>query len=583
MTFSKASRTSVLAALLCLLLMGFAGASYGAVRFSVGSSPTEVINTGMSEVTGSFNMNVVGEFNTTGSSSGGDAQIGIAYNAMGTHMTIDNTTSSGIKIFYTQNFAAASPPPTIEIVENISIAGICFGQITINIGGAASVYESVGDFIRVEGVRGRIATSTAVLQGADLYAALQSINDPAAYSFEEQDAIYRVARSYPGLAARVQGNTALLLCFPTLGIPPGEYPMFSNYIRVSEGFARAFVDIDANNDGLTFNDRVDSGDDPLVANGPGYAEALGLPDNSTHVAVALTDIPASVAGIHWPPYVYNGTSYLYLDGPPTFSGMDAMAVYRFETPNQVALSDLSTESWDIQPIIELGANQTDTGEIKARVALYPFESLMGCSSPENDNQSPDFAAVWQSDENQDNTYPGQNDPYLPYATIIRCNCYMLFSFVASTSGTSVPMNTGFAIANTSADGEVFGSSGAPDQEGPITYYFYDSVNGYVGSYPTGIVQAGQTDVQLLSTMLSSLGVGDFTGYVIAKAEFQYCHGVSYIADSGFATMAQGYAAMIIPDPSIKTGSRTASDAGDSVIRANNWTHYPLPAGESLNN
>ena len=35
MTFSKASRLPVLAARLCLLLMGFAGVSYGAVRLDL--------------------------------------------------------------------------------------------------------------------------------------------------------------------------------------------------------------------------------------------------------------------------------------------------------------------------------------------------------------------------------------------------------------------------------------------------------------------------------------------------------------------------------------------------------------------
>ena len=69
MTFSKASRTSVLAALLCLLLMGFAGSSYGAIKFDVFPSPTEVINTGMSEVTGSLNFVVYGTGNASGSDS----------------------------------------------------------------------------------------------------------------------------------------------------------------------------------------------------------------------------------------------------------------------------------------------------------------------------------------------------------------------------------------------------------------------------------------------------------------------------------------------------------------------------------
>jgi len=52
MTVLNARRLPVLAGLLCLLLMGFAGASYGAVRYDVIGSPTELINIGRSDVTG---------------------------------------------------------------------------------------------------------------------------------------------------------------------------------------------------------------------------------------------------------------------------------------------------------------------------------------------------------------------------------------------------------------------------------------------------------------------------------------------------------------------------------------------------
>ncbi len=76
----KSSRKPVLAGLFALLLLGFAGASFGAIRFDVIPSPTEVINTGRSEVLGSINMVVRGTGNLSGSSLNGPAQIGIIYN-----------------------------------------------------------------------------------------------------------------------------------------------------------------------------------------------------------------------------------------------------------------------------------------------------------------------------------------------------------------------------------------------------------------------------------------------------------------------------------------------------------------------
>jgi len=105
MTFSKASRTSVLAAVLCLLLMGFAGASYGAVNFTVRVEPSEVINTGMSEVLGSLNFVVIGMDNVTGTASGGPSVFGVRFDAGGSHVEIDNDVDTGINLYTTANFA----------------------------------------------------------------------------------------------------------------------------------------------------------------------------------------------------------------------------------------------------------------------------------------------------------------------------------------------------------------------------------------------------------------------------------------------------------------------------------------------
>jgi len=87
--------------------------------------------------------------------------------------------------------------------------------------------------------------------------------------------------------------------------------------------------------------------------------------------------------------------------------------------------------------------------------------------------------------------------------------------------------------------------------------------------------AGKSFVDLVSAILPS-GVTSFSGYVIAKAQFQFCHGFAFIADSAFATIAQGYLANVIPDPAIRwpDGVRTAADAGDATN---------IVAGEGLNN
>ena len=73
-----------------------------------------------------------------------------------------------------------------------------------------------------------------------------------------------------------------------------------------------------------------------------------------------------------------------------------------------------------------------------------------------------------------------------------------------------------------------------------------------------------------------IGVTSFSGYVIAKADFQFCHGYAFIADASFYNIAQGYIAQVIPDPAIKnlSGRRAPVAAADATN---------IPAGESLNN
>jgi hypothetical protein len=577
MTFSKASRLPVLA--VCLLLMGFAGASYGAVRFDVVPSPTEVINSGLSEVTGSINLIVRGpggcpNGNCTGTSAGGNNQIGVIYNSQGTFMPIDNTTTTGIKIFWSPGFNTA--PPTIVSVVNTQIAGKCSGFITINL--VYGLFPSDNDFIRVEGVRGRIGASAGVTQGTDLYASLQSINDPAASQFTPDSV--RVAKSLPGMFVKVKYDN-VLLCFPTLGTPTGVIPNY--YIRITEGFARAFVDNDAGNDAPNYMYyRVDSG---LNGNLPA---PLGAPTQQTQFTVLMDSIPPSVKSVLWFDSNTNSTTgaILNLIETTTDGAGNATALYSYNTPNQTNISDTNVETFTLQPVLKMIPGATQTGVVNVAVTLSPNGGSAACESPGNSaNASSDLRPrfILSPQSNPDVSNAPVADPSKPYAQIIRCNCYMLFTYVTAASG----FNTGIAVANTSQDSQVFGTVGASQQIGKITFYFYSATGAYRGFFVTGDVPFGQSYIGLLSGMLGTANMPDttFSGYIIAKAEFQYCHAISYIADNAFAQTAQGYAALIIPDPMIKgpnpyTGAlwgagRFAADAGD--------VYWAVPAGEGLNN
>jgi len=127
-----------------------------------------------------------------------------------------------------------------------------------------------------------------------------------------------------------------------------------------------------------------------------------------------------------------------------------------------------------------------------------------------------------------------------------CTCDLLFPFVTNGGG----YDTGIAIANTSMD--PFKTS---VQSGNVTLYYYGTVVGQTTppapQTTTSTIVGGQ---ELLFT-LSSGGGGisatpGFTGYMIAVAQFQFCHGFAFITDSigTSSALAEGYLAIQLDEP-----------------------------------
>jgi hypothetical protein len=375
--------------------------SYGACRYEVVAAPTEVVNTGHSEVLGSVILIVRGTGNFTGTFTGDAAQIGIMY-----EVQIDNTTTAGIRVFFSSGFAKAAP--SIVSVENVPIDGRLKGLITLNLLPGATPAD--GDFIRIEGVRGRIASSVAITPGNAIFAQLQSIDDPSV-SFFDPDTI-RVAKSLDGLDVWISCAT-LQLDFPSTGVPPnGTTIPTGQSIRITEGFARAFVAIDSGNnnpDRTTY--RVDSA-----------GKLLGAPTNSTGFVIFLEGIPESVSEIEWPSTSTadptTGAVLALVSSSAITSGV-ASAIYSFETTNQTTLSDKRIESFEIQPVIRLKTNSAVVGTILAAATLAPILPELPWNLPPTSNSvnRPRFLQMFESDEIATNNPP--DDPTRAYASCIR--------------------------------------------------------------------------------------------------------------------------------------------------------------------
>jgi hypothetical protein len=344
-----------------LVLPASGNYAFSAVRFDVVGSPTEVINTGRSEVLGSINLIVRGSGSITGTSTGGQTQIGLVFSRPA--LQIDNDGASGILVYFSPGFAAANP--TLISIENRQVGGQCMGFLTLNLLPGATPAE--GDFIRIEGIRGRIDLSTAVAPGTDLYVDLQSINDPAATSFYPES--LRVAKSLEGMTAAVLSD------------------VFGFQIRVTESFPRAFVDSDAGDDGVNSNDRVDSA-----------GNALGAPTQSTQVIIQLDGVPGGVSQVIWPPvstvFSSTGAALRLLDS--SFSQGSSRATYSFEAANQTGSSDLVMESFSLYPGFLFVGGDCNTGNLAANVTLGPVAPRMtGCLALSPDAARPRFLEAYE--------------------------------------------------------------------------------------------------------------------------------------------------------------------------------------------
>jgi hypothetical protein len=135
--------------------------------------------------------------------------------------------------------------------------------------------------------------------------------------------------------------------------------------------------------------------------------------------------------------------------------------------------------------------------------------------------------------------------------ILPCETRLLFPFVTSITG----WDTGIAISNTSKD-----PFGTDPQEGTCTLYFY-GVPSDSNQTTTVNIAGGQQLLMTLSGGNSAQGlsaVPNFTGYVIARCNFQYAHGYAFISDLGANKFAQGYIALVISQKPISNSKRYSS-------------------------
>ena len=316
-----------------------------------------------------------------------------------------------------------------------------------------------------------------------------------------------------------------------------------------------------------------------LSNSTGISGA-GQADAGTRLMVSVTNIPAgSNVYVPYAIYLYNGVNYpstttpapsgiavltnTASDGSGSFSPLlsscsgstcpstadgatktftllpsTGLAVYEvlFADPFSIETATVPFVV-QYQPALNLGTNgQPDpTKTAQATGSFAPLESAAGFAST---GPVPRFATSTTSG----------GSPNL--FSVSKCACDLLFPYVVSAGN----YDTGIAIANTSMDNlGNGGSSLALNQFGTVTFWFYGTQNG--GGAPPSQTSASVPAGQVLAYELSQGGgfitnstggtshgltpVNGFTGYVIAQAQFQYCHAYAFIGGLGAGPLSQG--------------------------------------------
>jgi len=271
--------------------------------------------------------------------------------------------------------------------------------------------------------------------------------------------------------------------------------------------------------------------------------SVGLASQGTEIQLAFAGVPAGVSlnvptsipltggyGLGVP--VGEAVLVSSTTGGLTVSGSTASAVYEILYADPSVTETLSVPV--TTAFITTGPGTPGVGSVTVQVNLAPLSTSPTAST---------FAPI-----------PRFCQPYVPANLFVinLCTCNLLFPFVTNQAG----FDTGVAIANTTADV----LNGLAPQTGDVTLTYYGNTTGGGAAPPTAVTtSAVPSGAELVFTLSGGGNYGipatpGFQGYIIAQADFQYCHGFAFISDAGAQKLAEGYLALELDIPGLhRTG------------------------------
>jgi len=263
---------------------------------------------------------------------------------------------------------------------------------------------------------------------------------------------------------------------------------------------------------------------------------VGLADTGTEISFTINGIGAGVELLNLPTTIaltpsgggaQTGTAVLVSgasSGVVTISGTTATIVYEIIYDNPNVIEQLVVPI-SVAFISNTQQNLPGTGQSTAAVNFYPLSTSPTASS----GPIPRFC---------------QPHTAANFFLIGTCSCDLLFPFITNQAG----FDTGIAIANTSSD-----PFGTVPQTGTVKLWYYGGTTGGGAAPAAQTSQAVAAGSELVFTLSNggNLGIAatpGFQGYLIAVAQFQYCHGFAFISDLGAQKLAEGYLAIELDTP-----------------------------------
>ncbi len=339
------------------------------------------------------------------------------------------------------------------------------------------------------------------------------------------DATAIIARPAAGLKTKRNGDPVEgVSCANSTGIGSGDLDNDDNWttteLRVEEGFTSAFLSNEVANPGpgtrllLSFED-IPAGVDVWLRPGhTGRANELACNDTSLELQL-LTGLDRDGFGI--------GEKAIPEDADNNYVQVPLRAGAGTAVYEVVESDDGTTEKCDIPVTFTWTSASVGLGTGTMSASFAPVSERM--------NASVDSPLILGG------VRFVQTGSSVEAITIEECSTTLLFPFVTNQAG----HDTGIAISNTSED--AFGTS---PHDGSCTIYYHGSTEdgGAAPSEQTsGTIAAGEQLVFLVSAEAPG-----FQGYLMARCEFQFGHGLAFLTNGagGVPTYAQSYLALVVP-------------------------------------